>query len=145
YISEKAYFDTLEPLSQDSFVIRSYITDTGDNTLGMMDNKETVQFYPEILQRQVEGIFSTDGTLHFNEELQKLLYTYYYRNQYILMDTNMNVIHRGQTIDTNSLAKISAEKLDKTNSHLMTTPPLTVNRNADYYRIRLFVHSALFD
>lgn len=50
--------------------------------------------------------FGIDGFLVYNKAAARIIFTYYYRNQFICLDTNLNVLYTGKTIDTNTLAKI---------------------------------------
>jgi hypothetical protein len=77
-----------------------------------------VRLEPNLLQKQIDGVFCTDGTLTYSPEVGRLIYTYYYRNQFIVYDTNLNLDYRGHTIDTFSRAQIkvgyiSSEKSKK--------------------------------
>ena len=62
------------------------------------------------------AFFGKDGSLNYSSKLSKLVYTYRYRNQYVVMDTCMSLIHRGFTIDSNSIAKIKLSKIDSISS-----------------------------
>ena len=98
---------------------------------------------PGLLQKQVDGIFDTDGVLMNDPVTNKILYMYYYRNQYIVADCNLNLVSRGKTIDTVSKAKIKVAFNSDRNETKMSAPPLIVNKNGNAYNGLLFINAAL--
>lgn len=98
---------------------------------------------PLLLQKQIDGIFDTDGLLMFDKTAKKAIYLYYYRNQFIVADPQLNLISRGKTIDTISKAQIKVAFNSDRNEWKMSAPPLTVNKNGYLYKGLLFVNSAL--
>lgn len=144
YMYDSTYFVEAIPISPTSLAIKSLSSKSKEYILG----KETVKspnpkFVPGILQKQIDGIFCVDGKLHYNKELNQLIYLYHYRNQYIVMDTNLNLLYRGNTIDTISRAQISVGKISSENSFTMNSPPLVVNKQSCASGNWLFVHSNL--
>lgn len=93
-------------------------------TLNLSDTTK-VKYAPLLLQKQFDGIFDTDGSFHFNSQLNKIVYVYLYRNQYIVSSPDLTLDYRGNTIDTVSRAQIKLAKL-KNNSNMQTfsKPPL---------------------
>src|SRR5690606_34051522 len=73
----------------------------------------------------------------------KLVYTYYYRNEYFLADRSLQLNSRGNTIDTVSTAQIEIANVESHNKHTLAKPPLIVNKNTATYGKYLFVHAAL--
>lgn len=98
---------------------------------------------PDLLQKQVDGIFDTDGVLMNDPVTNKILYMYYYRNQYIIADRNLNLVSRGKTIDTISKAQIKVAFNSNRNETKMSAPPLIVNKNGNAYNGLLFINAAL--
>ncbi|UPT69973.1 MAG: hypothetical protein M0D53_12635 [Flavobacterium sp. JAD_PAG50586_2] len=98
---------------------------------------------PALLQKQIDGRFDTDGVLSYDGYTNQLVYIYYYRNQYIVADSKLNLIHRGNTIDTTTRAKIKVAFIKDRNEKKFSAPPMTVNKNAYAYKGLLFVNSAL--
>lgn len=97
----------------------------------------------QLLQKQIDGIFDTDGILMFDHASSKLVYLYYYRNQYIIADKNLELISRGKTIDTISKAQIKVAFNSDRNETKMSAPPLIVNKNGVLHNGLLFVNAAL--
>lgn len=143
YMYDSAYFNEAVPVSPASFVIRSV-----NRIKGNFLSKET-NTYPylkvdtTLLEKQVDGLFCTDGMMHFNRDLNMLVYLYFYRNQFICMDTSLNLLYRGKTIDTVSHAQIKVASIRSANSVTLAAPPLTVNKKSATSGNYLFVHSAL--
>ncbi|MCG1037959.1 hypothetical protein KI686_16295, partial [Polaribacter sp. DS7-9] len=94
------------------FAIRTLSSESKAYVLGSLtDTLPYIKLAPHILEKQIDGLFCTDGMLHYNRKRHQLIYLYYYRNQYILMDTLLNIVHKGNTIDTNRVAKINPVKI----------------------------------
>ena len=96
-----------------------------------------------LLEKQVDGIFCTDGNLIKVPNSNKIIYVYYYRNQFIFADDNLNLIYRGKTIDTVTHAHIKVAYIKSTNQTTLASPPLFVNKQSTANEKYLFIHSAL--
>ena len=103
----------------------------------------TVNYHKDLLQKQIDGYFDTDGTMHYNKISKKFIYLYYYRNQFIVTDDNLNLKYRGRTIDTTSQAKIKVEYIEKSKQKKFAAPPQMVNRRSALHNNLLFVNSTL--
>lgn len=103
--------------------------------------EDSVERHSEILTPQQDSIFSTEGQLHYSHQTGIVVYVYTYRNEFICMDTSLNVIGRYHTIDSNSIAKIDVVRLE--DRITLATPPLVVNRVTAVYGSRLFVCSSI--
>ena len=106
-------------------------------------NPQHTLLKPELLVKQGEGLFSTDGMLLYDKSISRLIYMYYYRNQFICMDTNLKLLYKGKTIDTISRAQIKVSKIKSgsENTFTLSVPPLVVNKKGSVYKGCLFVHS----
>jgi hypothetical protein len=119
--------------------IRNY-----ENTLVKKVKGETEpKLYPDILEEQGEGIFSTDGMFLYDKETARLVYVYFYRNQYISFDTAFHSVTRGNTLDTVSVAKIKTARISSQKSRTMKAPPLMVNKLSAVYGNLLYINSNL--
>ncbi|MFC0778689.1 MauE/DoxX family redox-associated membrane protein [Flavobacterium sp. HJSW_4] len=137
------HFTLAIPIDSSTIVYRSNIGKNAVNVLGIFNNngKPKIKQNKELLQQQVDGIFDTDGTLLYNEQLQKMVYLYYYRNEFVVADQQSVLKYRGKTIDTIKHAKIKVATLDNGKQHVMSAPPFVVNSSASVYGNLLFVHS----
>lgn len=98
---------------------------------------------PTLLQKQIDGIFDTDGLLMFDKTIDRVVYLYYYRNQFIVTDPNLNLVSKGKTIDTISKAQIKVAYNTDRNERKLSAPPLTVNKNGYLHNGLVFVNAAL--
>jgi hypothetical protein len=125
---DSAYFREIVSINPGSFIIKSARGADHENILGKtMAWKPYREFRKDILEKQLDGVFCTDGMLVRNRSRDLLIYLYYYRNEFILMDTALNVVYKGHTIDTNSRVKIQVADLNQGNSHVLSSPPHFVN------------------
>lgn len=123
-------------ISNTSVILQSMNFRTKENSL-----TKSTGGHPHVLKKQVDGLLCTDGILDYSSELALVVYTYRYRNQYVCLDTNLNLVKFGKTIDTTSVAKISVSELQ--GKITMAKPPLMVNRDARIHGRYLFVYSNL--
>ena len=137
------YFTHALNISPYSFIIRSVDSDSNQNILSkiQVDSPYIRKSYG-LLKKQVDGLFCTDGKLFYDKEAQRTLYLYFYRNQFICMDTNLNVIYKGKTIDTNVYAKIKTATVTS-KKIIFSAPPFSVNKNGCVHNGRLYVLSDL--
>jgi len=96
-----------------------------------------------LLIKQGDGIFSTDGLLFSSRAQNKIVYIYYYRNQFLCIDTNLKRIYTGKTIDTISRAHIKLAHVKSDKATTMSAPPLKVNKSACASDQYIFINSAL--
>ena len=132
------------PMSTQSFVVRKYDSGQKQNILVKKQNGRPIIITSNgILEKQIDGKFCTDGTLLFDSPHSRLLYIYYYRNQFIVMDTNLNIISKFKTIDTTNKASISLDTIYSENRVTFASPPRIVNKRASVSNNLLFINSNL--
>ncbi|WBV56493.1 tellurium resistance protein TerC [Chryseobacterium daecheongense] len=139
-----AYFNDLKVIDSSRFAIRTQIRPSNHLVLGLLDinGPEKLQLKATILQKQIDGLFDVDGSMAYDNLTKKLLYTYTYRNQVIVMNSSMHVQQFLKTIDTVKTAQIKTTKLSD-GTYKMTAPALKVNIRSAVYRNLLFVQSNL--
>lgn len=135
------YFTEALSISNNSFALNAVYN--LENTL----EKKTIgvtppEIYSNLLEAQGEGLFSTDGLLRYDKQRARLTYVYFYRNEFINIDTNFNLLSRGHTIDTISHVKINVSEISS-QSYTMSKPPLAVNNDAALSGKYLFINSNL--
>jgi hypothetical protein len=104
-VKKSGFFTASVPVSPSSFVVRAYNHLQRQNVLAkafldtplIKDGRHT-------LERQVDGVFSTDGLLNYDPDSKRIIYVYYYRNQLLCFDTALNQLYVSKTIDTISRA-----------------------------------------
>lgn len=144
YLHSPLRFDQFTPLSATTFVIRHYDTTFQVNRI-VRQNINTIiaPLQSDFLTRQADGFFSTDGIIRYNNMLNRLIYVYYYRNQYINADSNLHIIFTGHTIDTVSTAKLKIALVASEHRYKIASPPFVVNKYAATSGKWLFVCSSL--
>lgn len=141
---QDAYFTQMAVLDSMRFALRTQSKYTQQYTLASLDlnRKPKTILYPNLLQKQVDGVFDSDGKLIVSHNEQKLAYVYSYRNQYLLTDLNFNLVGRYKTIDTVNKTKITVKAMED-GRHKMTVPALKGNKNSFCSQNLLFVESGL--
>lgn len=143
-LSDSVYFRSIIPLSKNSHVVKSLSGKTGENVLGKLTAWPPYQvFTDKILEKQLDGVFCTDGMMLFQREFNRVVYMYYYRNEFIVMDTSLNLEYRSHTIDTTAHVAIEVATIESENSKVMASPPLFVNKKSCAAGNWLFVNSNL--
>ncbi len=137
------FFDQVVSIDSSRFIFREQRAQ--GSIIGMLDleKKGAISYTNSILQKQVDGIFDVDGQLLIDPNLKDLVYIYSYRNQFTAFDNDLNVLHRGQTIDTLSKAKIETVVVHSRGQRKLSKPALVVNNSAALYSNLLFVHSGI--
>lgn len=141
---QDAYFNQLIVVDSNKFAMRTQSSDTKHFTLAALDlNADPkLTMRPNILEKQIDGVFDVDGMLIMDHAQKKLIYPYLYRNEYIVMDENLNIKWKLKTIDTTTTAQIQITKLAD-GRHKMKAPPLKVNRQSVAFRGILYNQSDL--
>ncbi len=144
-INSGYHFSQLAPIDSFQLAVRFMKPVTGENVIGIIDLTDTLKshFNVSLLEKQLDGIFDTDGYLHYDRKLNKVVYLYRYRNQYIVTYPTLDLDFKGNTIDTIAHAKIKIKKVKNSNMTTYSEPPLVVNRLSALDAGRLFVNSTL--
>lgn len=138
------YFSQLQSLDSARFAFRAQSSQTKSWVLGTLDIQRdpTVKLNYQLLEKQVDGIFDTDGQLLRDEEDGHLIYIYSYRNQLLVMDRELKLLWKLHTIDTTSRAQVQVRLLPG-GRHKMDAPPLLVNKTSAVHGQVLFNASML--
>lgn len=140
-LPDSIYYSLAVPTGPSSFVVRSTQTSTMQDVLGKVTEQTPHwKLADRLLQKQIDGIFCTDGMLHYSKYLSAIIYLYYYRNGYVLADTNLRLVARRSTIDTNKIAKIKVASFHD-GTRTLASPPAIINKNSCIYNRFLLVHS----
>jgi uncharacterized membrane protein YphA (DoxX/SURF4 family) len=126
-------------LKDDSFVFS--VVHQRKNSFAKLGANAGYIVFTDILSAQGEGIFSTDGMFHFDREDRRLVYVYYYRNEYVVMDTSLHEVVTGNTIDPVGEAQIKVGVSGNGRTMTLAAPPLVVNKSSYVTEGRLFVQS----
>jgi hypothetical protein len=140
--SKPFYFTEGIERSRNSFILRT-IADNQNWLLRSIEDSSGIKGRKNLLVKQIDGIFCTDGSLLRVPKSDKILYVYYYRNQFICADTNLNLLYKGKTIDTVTHAHIKVAVIKSQGQITLASPPFYVNRKSCVNSEYLFVQSAL--
>ncbi|MEH6763827.1 MAG: MauE/DoxX family redox-associated membrane protein [Aequorivita antarctica] len=143
YSFSKESFMNAVFMKKDTFGIRAFDNKRSDNVLGrlVVGDSTTTTIFPELIKKQGESFFSSDGLLLYNRELQKVIYVYYYRNAFVVANKNFTLDYLGKTIDTVATAQLSVHTNVSRNEQKLGGEPLFVNLLAATYNNYLFIHS----
>jgi len=141
--------DTLQfsksmPLSSTSVVLRTFDKSLRQDILmkaELSTNRERRKVFK--LDKHTEGIFSVDGMIHYNQTNGQVVYVYCYRNQFVILDTNLNLLYKGNTIDTISTPHIKVAEISSEKVNTLAAPPLIVNKKSCVFGNWLFINSDL--
>lgn len=142
--NDSEFFLDLEPIGRNSLIVKSLISESDESVIGKVtDQFPNYDFKADILHKQVDGFFCVDGYLQYDKATSNLVYLYRYRNEFIVVDTSLNVSWKGHTIDTNSVAKIEVATIQSSGARVFKSPPLIVNDRSSIFDNWLFVNSML--
>lgn len=139
------FFTTTVPIDSAAVAVSTNSKKTGDNILGVIriGNQNHTILNPQVLQKQFDGVFDTDGHILYSNGMQSIIYLYAYRNQFTVTDKKLKIKARGTTLDTISHAKLSIAEDQKYRQRKFAKPPLFVNKSSAVYKNLLFVNSAV--
>ncbi|MBW4359343.1 MauE/DoxX family redox-associated membrane protein [Flavobacterium taihuense] len=139
------YFSTAQAIDSAAIAVRTHSSLNGESIMGIINLTDTAktELNPEILQKQFDGVFDTDGQLLYSVGLKRIIYLYAYRNQFTVVDRHLKIDDRGNTIDTITRAKLSIVKVKNHHERKFSKPPLFVNKSSAIYSNLLFVNSAI--
>lgn len=138
-------FSQFEPIDSVNIAVRYSDPKTAQNIIGTLNLADTtkIKYNPLLLEKQIDGIFDTDGKLHFNSASLQLVYLYLYRNEYIISSTSLKFLASGHTIDTISQARIKIAEVKSHGIHTFSAPPLIVNKSSAVDHNYLYSNSLL--
>jgi len=139
--------EEIKAVSKSSFVYKHYNPALQQSILSKYRGTGP-DYTPEkpLLEKQLDGHFCLDGQLLYSSGSATIVYLYYYRNEFLCLDTNLNLQFRGKTIDTNSVAKITLDTIFFQNGDKNLTfnkPPLIINKAGSVSDNLLFINSRL--
>lgn len=141
--SNNYYFSKAEIIAPNKIAFRAQELKSLNNILGTFNFSDTlqVQYAPGLLQKQIDGFFDTDGMMQFDSQSQKFIYVYYYRNQFIVANKDLQLTYRGSTIDTTTHANLKVAYIKETGQRKIASLPTTVNQLIAVSGNLLFVNS----
>lgn len=143
WMKDKAYFTNAIPLDSNKLYIKTISSKTKKTILGIIEKRKDfeVSLESSILKKQIDGMFDVDGTMLVSQDKKHLGYTYFYRNQFMIMNSNLELLHKEKTIDTVRIAQIQLSPINKNGEVKMIAPSLEVNKTAALYQNLMMIHS----
>lgn len=137
------FFVDATPVSPTTTIVRSLGAKSGMYQIGKINLNDTarVRLSDNILKKQIDGILCVTGKILYSKETNKIIYLYTLRNKYIVLDTTLEIIGTGNTIDTFSIAPIKVSKIK--NESVISNPRFVVNGPSTVYKNRLIIQSGL--
>lgn len=138
------YFSQLEVIDSVSFAFRTQSSKSQKQILGTLNLNQTpkTKLHYNILEAQQDGVFDVDGQLIQDYTNNQLTYVYYYKNKFLIMNPDLKVLNRLNTIDTISKVNVKVKSLSD-GRHQLKEPPLIVNKNMVVYSQVMFNESNL--
>lgn len=137
---DSTFFSEAVPIGARSLIRRTIASGKYEYVL----TKETatqVWSNDSLLQKQIDGLFCTDGMLRIDPVSARIVYVYFYRNEFFVADTSLNLVFRAHTIDTISRARIKVARILSDNTIKLSVPPFIVNRKSYVDGNSLYINS----
>lgn len=98
-----------------------------------------------IIENQQFGGFNVDGEFKYDKTSGNLFYVQMFSNELICMDTMLNIIYKGRTIDTTFVNKVNIDLVteDGSTKVMSTAPRQVVNKFMDIKDGFIFINSGL--
>lgn len=142
-VFDSTFFVEAVPVRGEAFAIRT-LNQSNEYVLALKTSLKASPIHsPGLLEKQIDGLFCTDGMLHFNADLQQLIYVYYYRNEFICMDSSLHLRYRGKTIDGVERVQIRVAEIKSDQAIALASPPRIVNKKSHSSGDWLFIHSVI--
>src|SRR5690606_27726003 len=122
------------PLATNSYALRTFTDKTKEKlSLALYDpfknrfiNKKSTLFE----SNQAQDLFSNDGMLLYNKDLQKIIYVFYYKNKSFVFNNDLEERQILETIDTISIPNFKLQYVEKQRLIKPSQIPVKVNKMA---------------
>jgi len=139
-LSEGISFIQFTPLNHDKFALISLYDKENTITRLGFDNRKPIVFpFKGLLKKQIDGIFCTEGTLHYDKKSKRLVFVYLYRNEFLVIDSHFQLHRKGNTVDSISQAKLKTAKIG--NTYALISAEIIVNKYSYANEGYLYVNS----
>lgn len=101
------------------------------------------------IKRKYDGAFCTDGMLKLDVESGKIFYMFFFRGEFMCLDSNINLNYIAKTIDTITIRNISTSHIKngkgeyQKNSVKLSKPIKAVNKSYALYQNYIYLLSAI--
>lgn len=146
FMKTKQLFVQSVPLSPSTVVVRTFDSLQSKQIFQKVYSLNgEVLAEEEVFENQTDRGFGTGGILRFDETSNLLVYVQSYQNQFIILDTNLVVAHRFNTIDTTFTndVSITQARIDGREKLVPAKARINVNKNAFVSNGLLFIAAGL--
>lgn len=148
YIFPNAVFSRCVPISKHTFIFRGFDTSVPASDMVFIKGdlySDSIKVAVNLTRREDEAGIPSDGLLKYDTTTHNLLYVYFYKNQMLCFDTNLNKVYIATTIDSSTKNTITSEayKKDGITKFTNNSPKRTVNRQCCIYRGKLYNNSLI--
>ncbi len=101
-----------------------------------------IEWNNKLIREDDEGSFSTHGMFSYDQHNGTVVFSEYYSNHFICLDTNLNLLGRYHTIDTFSTSQVRSVRT-KGGGFTLSNPPRVINLKSTAGNGVLYIHSSL--
>lgn len=143
WVQDAGYYSNAIPIDSNKIYLSTMSAATQMTTLGLLEknDKPNLILHPDLLVPQFDGVFDVDGMLMFCSDSNTLGYSYFYRNELLILDSQLDLITKLKTIDTIATAQIQVVTDSNTLVSQMKAPPLVVNKTSILYHKYALINS----
>ncbi len=109
------------------------------HVIAVANESGILQINSDILVPQTDGIFSTDGMMHYCPKLFSFVYVFFYKNEYLRISEDAESFDTGNTIDTTTQVNLQVEEIR--GNRMLASPAKPVNRLSTVSNQSLFIES----
>ncbi len=119
-------------LSPQSFILKAFDSSGMRQVFKKINTgSNTVIRQAPLIEDNKDAGFSADGMLRYDSASHRLLYAQFYQNRFFCVDTNLNVLYTGKTIDTTNNNPVLTRNIPTRNNQgsvLPSVPLHIINR-----------------
>ncbi|MCK0131586.1 hypothetical protein MWU59_08730 [Flavobacteriaceae bacterium F08102] len=141
WMKEKFHFSNAIPIDTNKVFISSNAT--RQTVLGYIEKNKNFNIHLDshLLEPQIDSVFSVDGTMIISQDQKYLGYVYYYRNQYTIMDSQLDILTKNSTIDTLQTANIELSTFSNGGITTLKNRPTVVNLSAALFKNLILINT----
>lgn len=133
----------MHALSASSIIGRCFDRDSKSSFFFKENLDDSTKNVRRLLQRSEQGVFTDDGMIAWEPHKRFFFYTFFYKNRFLKIDSNLNVLFDGHTIDTFSVPQLSLVYTHDRSRLSFASTPRSVNKFSFASDSLLFVQSAV--
>lgn len=142
-LNDTERFTIFLPFFKSSFITRSFDTSIQQFVLKKYNYHSQGIKGLYVPDKNPDGIFGTDGMLHYSDQDTSFFFVPYYHNQLLKLDTSLRLIEKYKTIDTVSTPSFRIADLKSDRQLVIEGEHALVNKRSYTNRQRLYVQSLL--